>query len=278
MRVEQIGDCTLYLADCRDVLPTLGKVDAVITSPPYDDMRDYGEKFTGFDWRQFIAPIAKTLDAGAVLVWNVADQHKNGSETGNSMRQAIAFMDAGLRLHDTMIYSKPSFSFPESNRYPQTWEYMFVFSCGTPKTFNPIKDRKNLYAGTKVHGTQRQKDGSTVPASGNGKMLSEYGARHNVWLINNRADDNTGEHPAPFPLSLAVDHARSWTNAGDVILDPFMGSGTTGVACVKLGRKFIGIEREPEYFEIACRRIREAYAQPDMFIEQAKPMKQDSFL
>lgn len=278
MRVEQIGDCTLYLADCMDVLPTLGKVDAVVTSPPYDEMRDYGEKFDGFIWQNFITPISDILSEGAVLIWNVADQHKNGSETGNSMRQALAFMESGLRLHDTMIYSKPSFSFPESNRYPQTWEYMFVLSNGAPKTFNPIKDRKNLYAGNKVHGTQRQKDGSTIPATGNGKMISDFGTRHNVWLINNRKQDGAGGHPAPFPLALAVDHIRTWTDRIDTVCDPFMGSGTTGVACVKMGRKFIGIEREPEYFEIACRRIREAYAQPDMFVDPPKQMKQDSFL
>jgi DNA modification methylase len=277
-RIEQIGDCTLYLGDCRDVLPIIGSVDCVVTSPPYGEMRDYGEAFTGFNWQDFIGPIRASIKDGSVLVWNVADQQKSGSESGDSMRQALAFMDAGLRLHDTMIYTKPSFSFPESNRYPQTWEYMFVFSGGSPKTFNPIKDRKNIYSGTKVHGTQRQKDGSTVPATGNGKILSEYGARHNVWLINNREADNTGEHPAPFPLALAADHIRTWTNAGCSVADPFMGSGTTGVACVKLGRKFIGIEREPKYFEIACRRIREAYAQPDFFIEPPKKMEQENLI
>jgi len=266
VRKEIIGDCTLLLADCLDALPGLS-ADIVVTSPPYDDMRDYGETFTGFEWRNFIEPISDVLNPGGVLVWNVADQHVKGSETGNSMRQALAFMDAGLRLHDTMIYSKPSFSFPESNRYPQTWEYMFVFSNGAPKTFNPIKDRKNIHSGSTVHGTQRQKDGTTIPASGNGKVLSEYGSRYNIWLINNREADNTGEHPAPFPLTLAADHIRTWTKGGETVIDPFMGSGTTGVACAKSGRKFVGIEREPKYFDIACKRIQEAYSQPDIFPE-----------
>jgi len=271
MRIETIGDCTLILADSLAALPEFyGAANLIVSSPPYGEMRDYGESFTGFDWKGYIKPIERALAPGGVLVWNVADQTKGG-ESGDSMRQALAFMDAGLRLHDTMIYTKPSFSFPESNRYPQTWEYMFVLSCGSPKTFNPIKDRKNIYAGTTVHGTQRQKDGTTIPATGNGKVLSSHGLRHNVWLINNREDDNTGEHPAPFPLALAYDHIRRWTNPNDTVLDPFMGSGTTGVACAKLGRKFVGIEIEERYFEIVLKRIREAYSQPDMFINQKDP-------
>ena len=275
-REEIIGDCRLILGDALEVMPTLGKVDAVVTSPPYDEMRDYGDSFTGFNWSSYIIPITKAVNDGGILVWNVADQTIKGSESGNSMRQALAFIDAGMRLHDTMIYSKPSFSFPETNRYPQTWEYMFVFSNGAPKTFNAIKDRKNIYSGTLVRGTQRQVDGSTKPASGNGKILSEYGARHNVWMINNRENDFAGGHPAPFPLSLAADHITSWTNMGDIACDPFMGSGTTGVACAKMGRKFIGVELEEKYFDIAVRRIEDAYKQPDMFVEAPKPQVQEA--
>lgn len=266
MQKVVIGNAELYCGDCRDILPTLGKVDAVVTSPPYDDMRDYGKTFSGFDWKTYIAPLVESIVEGGVIVWNVADQTVKGSETGNSMRQALAFMDAGLRLHDTMIYSKPSFSFPEANRYPQTWEYMFVFSKGAPKHFSPIRDRKNIYAGTLVHGTQRQKDGSTIPATGMGKTLASHGVRHNLWTINNREDDNTGEHPAPFPMTLPLDHIRTWTTDSETILDPFMGSGTTGVAAVQMGRKFIGIEIDPDYFKIACKRIDDAQRQGDFLL------------
>lgn len=262
-REEIIGGCRLIYGDALEVLPTLGRVDAVITSPPYDDMRDYDVSFTSFDWPLAVELVSESVDDGGVIVWNVADQHVNGSETGTSMMQALAFMEHGLNLHDTMIYAKPSFSFPESNRYPQTWEYMFVFSNGKPRTFNPIKDRKNIYSGTVVRGTQRQKDGSTLPATGSGKILSDFGIRHNVWNINNRVADNTGEHPAPFPYSLAHDHILTWTNPHETILDPFAGSFTTGVACAKMGRKFIGIEICEKYYEIGLRRIEEAYRQGD---------------
>jgi len=270
-----IGDCLLYLGDCVEVLPTLYPIELVVTSPPYDGMRKYGDSFSTFDWRNVVDLVSHSVSDGGVIVWNVADQHVKGSETGTSLEQALRFKKNGLNLHDTMIYLKPSFSFPESNRYPQTWEYMFILSNGKPKTFNPIKDRKNIYSGTVVHGTQRQVDGSTIPATGSGKILADYGVRHNAWLISNRERYNTGEHPAPFPLALAVDHIKSWSNEGETVMDPFMGSGTTGVACAKMRRKFIGIELEPKYFDIACKRIEEAYKQPDMFVETpAKPTQE----
>lgn len=269
-RKEQIGECTLYLGDALEVLPTLEKVDCVVTSPPYDSMRDYGVSFNGFDWPLSVEMVAESINQGGVIVWNVACQHVNGSETGSSLAQALAFMEHGLNLHDTMIYLKPSFSFPESNRYPQTWEYMFVFSNGKPLVFNPIKDRKNIWAGTEVHGTQRQQDGSTIKATGCGKILSNYGIRHNAWLINNRERDNAGEHPATFPYALAHDHIVSWTRKGDTVLDPFLGSGTTLVACAKLGRRGIGIEIEPRYFDIACKRVEDACRQGDFLRDLPK--------
>jgi site-specific DNA-methyltransferase (adenine-specific) len=163
-----------------------------------------------------------------------------------------------------MIYIKDNVNFPESVRYFSGHEYMFVLSNGSPKTFNPIKDRPNKWAGTTMHGTDRQKDGTVQQITGKGKEIRPYGMRFNWWKINNKQPD-TG-HPAPMPFSMAFDHISSWSNEGCAVMDPFMGSGTTGVACVKLGRKFIGIELEPKYFDIACQRITDAYKQPDMFV------------
>jgi len=262
-RIEVIGDATLYLGDCRDVLPTLGKVDAVITSPPYDNLRDYGKTFEGLDCLPIIEMLAALLTEGGVLMWNVADATVNGSETGTSFRHALHAMSCGLNLHDTMIYTKQKVSFPESNRYFSGFEYMFIFSRGRPKTFNPIKDRRNKWSGTVMHGTDRQKDGSTAQIHGKGKVIEPNGMRFNYWPMSNNQPD-TG-HPAPMPFQMAYDHTNSWNNAGELILDPFLGSGTTGIAAASLGRSFIGIEREPAYFDIACRRIEEAYRQPRMF-------------
>lgn len=266
----QIGNATLYQNDCLEILPTLGKVDAVVTSPPYDNLRTY-EGQRAFDWPLYIDPLAAAVRGGGVLVWNVADAVVDGSETGTSFRQALAFMESGLRLHDTMLYLKTNINFPDAARYESGFEYMFVFSNGAPRTFNPIKDRPNKYAGLAMHGTDRQADGSLSPISGLGKIINRVGKRFNWWFLTNNQPSNG--HPAPMPFSMARDHIMSWTDEDGAVMDPFMGSGTTGVACAKLGRKFIGIELEPKYFDIACKRIEDAYRQADLFVEPPETPK-----
>lgn len=201
-------------------------------------------------------------------MWIVCDGVVDGSETGTSFKQALGFMRAGFKLHDTMIWHKDSFSFPESNRYPQTFEYMFVFSKGKPKTFNAIRDRKNKCQGMVIHGTYRQKDGTTIQRGehwADDMGIKEYGIRHNVWDCPSEKKNTTG-HPAVFPLSLAESHIRTWSNKGDVVLDPFLGSGTTALAAIETGRRFVGIEISSEYMQIAKQRIDESMAQIRMDI------------
>lgn len=274
MRKEIIGDCTLYLGDCLEVMPTLGKVDAVVTSPPYDGLRDYGGH-AAVDCLKVISLCAERLEVGGVLVWNVADQVIDGSETGTSFRHALHGIACGLKLHDTMIYCKEGVTFPDNNRYHPAFEYMFVFSNGAPKHFSGIKDWKNKWGGSKVHGTDRQADGTTTKINGDGNLVPHYGLRRNWWVIANPYTGETAGHPAPMPYSMAHDHIVTWTAQGETVIDPFLGSGTTAIACVKTGRKFIGIELEPKYFDIACKRIEQAYAQPDMFIAAPKKPVQE---
>lgn len=266
MKKETLAEgVDLYLGDSREVLPTLGKVDAVVTSPPYDGVRDYGAGFNGLDWKPIIKGIEGALAPGGVAVWNVADQVIEGSESGTSFSQALYAMDCGLRLHDTMIYCKEGVTFPDNNRYHPAFEYVFVFSAGAPKHFNGIKDWKNKWGGSTMHGTDRLADGSTQQISGPGRPIPNLGLRRNWWVISNPYTGDTGGHPAPMPYTLASDHIQTWTAPGDLVADPFMGSGTTGIAAVKLGRRFVGIELEPKYFDIARRRISEAAKQIDMF-------------
>ena len=267
MREEIIGDCRLILGDCRETLPLLPRVDAVVTSPPYDGIREYGGN-NASDWLDVIEAIAKQLADGGVCVWNVNDQVVNGSESGTSFRQALHAKACGLRIHDTMIYCKEGVTFPDANRYHPAHEYMFVFSKNAPRNFNGIRDWTNKWRGSPMHGTDRLADGSTQRINNHGQLVPEFGLRRSWWPISNPYTGETKGHPAPMPFSMAHDHIATWTARGDTVVDPFLGSGTTGVACVKLGRKFIGIEIEPKYFEIACRRIQAAYDQPDMFVEQ----------
>jgi site-specific DNA-methyltransferase (adenine-specific) len=268
IKEERIGGQRLILGDCLNVMREIAPVNAVVTSPPYDNLREYGEGFNGVDLLEAIQQIAHCLNLGGVCVWNVSDATVNGSETGSSFRQALHAIDCGLRLHDTMIWDKEAFSSAGdlAVRYANVFEYMFVFSRGAPKTFNPISDRRNKYAGTPVHGTIRCADGSMRGISGAGaKPIKEYGQRHNVWRQAPAKHNDTG-HPAPMAYSIAADHLITWTDIGDTVLDPFMGSGTTLVACQRLGRNGTGIEIDPEYFAIACKRVDEATRQPDLFV------------
>ena len=194
------------------------------------------------------------------MVWIVNDATIKGSETGTSFKQALFFKECGFNLHDTMIWNKGTFTATGSLsvRYAPVFEYMFVFSKGKPKTFNPIKDRKNKHAGKNLHGTIRQKDGSFRPCSGIGKnIIADVGQRHNVWIVPSARGKDRSNHPAPFPEQIAKDHIISWSNPGDIVLDPFMGSGTTAVAAVRSGRHYIGFELSKEYCDIANARLRE---------------------
>ena len=255
---EKIGDCTLYFGDCLDVMPTLeaGSVDLTVTSPPYDNLRTYNNSLEWGEhvWKPIIKELYRLTKQGGVVVWVVGDATIKGSETGTSFKQALWAMECGFNLHDTMIYAKPNFSAVGAlqSRYAPVFEYMFVFTKGKLGTFNPIKDRVCKTAGKKKSGTIRQKDGSTKRMSNEGWVQPEHGQRYNIWEI---APRSVNGHPAPFPEQLAHDHIISWSNEGDTVLDCFLGSGTTGVACQNLNRKFIGIEKDPEYFDIACDRI-----------------------
>ena len=263
---EMRGKMKLIHGDCREYLFTCepDSIDLTVTSPPYDNLRTYNNSST-WGWAEFAtiaAGLWRVTKPGGVVVWIVGDATIKGSETGSSFKQALYFIECGFNLHDTMIYQKNGAAYPagkNSNRYSNVFEYMFVFSKGVPKTRNLIKDKQNKWAGSSTFGesTNRQTDGS-LKSSGK-RVVGEFGYRDNIWKINNGkgfgGDDIAIKHPATFPEKLAQDHIISWSNEGDTVFDPFMGSGTTGKMAKLLNRDFIGIEIDKEYFEIAKQRI-----------------------
>ena len=254
---------TIYNEDCMEGMKRIpdGSVDLTVTSPPYDNLRSYNgnnEAWSETVWKAVIKELYRVTKDGGVVVWIVGDATVKGSETGTSFKQALYFKEVGFNIHDTMIWSKWS-PFPDRTRYNQSFEYMFVLSKGRPGTINLIKDKLNKRYGDKVNGTSREENGGTLELHGKkkGKTINKYGTRLNIWANSPTmsSKERTG-HPAQFPLSLAEDHVISWSNEDNVILDPFMGSGTTAIACLNTNRKFIGFELDKEYYDIASNRIK----------------------
>jgi len=245
----------IYNENCLDTMSRMPDcfVDLTVTSPPYDDIRSYNGY--SFDFEKIAKELYRVTKKGGIIIWIVGDATVNGSETGTSLKQALFFKKIGFNLHDTMIWNKCGFSAVGalSVRYAQVFEYMFVLSKGKPVSFNPIKDRKTKHGGKKASGTIRQKDGTTKPMS-KVMVINEYGQRYNIW--EQPPQRQSGKcHPAPFPEQLASDHILSWSNEGNLIYDPFMGSGTTAKMAMQNNRNYIGSEISKEYCKMAEKRI-----------------------
>tara|TARA_R110000751_G_C13666679_1_gene469807 strand:- start:77 stop:874 length:798 start_codon:yes stop_codon:yes gene_type:complete len=250
----------LICGDNIEILKTMddNSIDLTVTSPPYDGLRDYNGY--SFDFEGIAQQLYRVTKEGGVIVWVVGDAVDKGSETGTSFRQALYFMEIGLRLHDTMIWNKGNFTDTGSLRvrYGGVFEYMFVLSKGKPKTFNAIKDRKNKHVGTLQHGTVSQIDGSKKRVTThNIKRFTEYGQRHNLWNIT-PCKQRKLKHPARFPESISHDHILSWSNVNEVVLDPFVGSGTTCKMAKQLNRNYIGIDISQDYIDIAKERLNDS--------------------
>lgn len=244
----------LYLEDCLKTLRRMPPrfVDLVVTSPPYDQLKKY--EGYAFDFDSVVSELYRVLKPGGVVVWIVGDSTTKGSESGTSFRQAIRFKELGFNLHDTMIWHKSNaFNFGSNESYRQSFEYMFVFSKGKPKTIRLIKDVPTVMFGQIARGARKHSDGSR-----NGLRpfeVPKYKKRDNVWFIPTNSGKSLG-HPATFPLDLAKDHIKSWSKQGDLVYDPFMGSGTTAVAAKLLNRNWLGSEISSEYVKTARTRIK----------------------
>jgi DNA modification methylase len=249
------GDCLEEMKKIPD-----GSIDLTVTSPPYDNLRTYNGNNALWGehvWKAVIQDLYRVTKDGGVVVWVVGDATIKGSETGTSFKQALWAKACGFNLHDTMIWNKQNCSSVGSmNRYENTFEYMFIWSKSIPKNANIIRDKPNKRAGEMQSGSIRQTDGTVKKTTGYGiRAIANFGRRSNVWDIFPAKSKSERLHPAPFSEKLAHDHILSWSNENDTVLDPFMGSGTTGKMANQLNRNFIGIELDKEYYEIARKRI-----------------------
>lgn len=221
-----IGDCQLYLGDCLEILPTLGKVDAVVTDPPYG----LADKHDGGSWKKG----AKTFDMNRPpkkifdIILDISKEQIifGGNYFTDYLRPSMRWLiwDKGLSG-----FTASDFEMAWTSQHAATRR--IIYSAGNERGFAPKSTEDKKY-------------------------------------INN--------HPTQKPVGV-MKWCIDFLPDANIILDPFMGSGTTGVACAKMGRKFIGIEMEPKYFDIACKRIEQAYAQPDMFVEPPKKAVNEEF-
>ena len=254
MKPNQIicGDCLEVMKDIPD-----NHISLTVTSPPYDNLRTYDGYL--FDFEGIAKELYRITKEGGVVVWVVGDATIKGSETGISFKQALYFKEIGFNLHDTMIYTKPPRgACGNNNTYWQSFEYMFIFSKGIPKTINLLMDRENKDSRKGDKGTKRLQNGELIKLSRGG--YGKFGRRTNVWEYNigkghSTKDDIAFKHPAIFPEQLAQDHILSWSNEGDIVLDPMAGSGTVLKMAKMTNRNYVGIEISPRYVEIARKRI-----------------------
>ncbi|MGD9589250.1 MAG: site-specific DNA-methyltransferase [Pyrinomonadaceae bacterium] len=246
----------IYTENCLDTLSRVEDdvLDMTITSPPYDDLRDYNGYH--FPVEEIAAKLFAKTKPGGVVIWVVGDRTVNGSESLSSFKHAIAFNDAGFRVHDTMIYAKNN-PIPSDcgKRYRQCFEYMFCFSKGQPKTFNPITQKikqEKAFKSFRITKVGRNDLAHDHVAPKRRKVNNIFS--YNVGTSSS-GDKIAFKHPAIFPEKLVEDQIRTWTNEGDLVYDCFMGSGTTAKVAQLLHRRWFGSEISAEYVEIAMERL-----------------------
>ena len=229
-------------------------VDLTVTSPPYDDLRIY--KGYEFDYRSMADGLLRVTKDGGVVVWVVGDKIVKGNRTLTSFKHALYFQEIGFNVHDVMIYKKKNTPFMRSNAYTNCYEFMFVFSKGSPKTYNPIKE-PTVRQGVEKMPANKKADGINKKVV---SKLNEFKSRNNIWeyavgLGGTTSDKIAFKHPAVFPERLAEDHIVTWTNPGDLVFDPMAGSGTSLKMALKNGRNYLGCDISEEYVSIAIQRL-----------------------
>lgn len=247
---------TIYHSDCIDLMKSMeqNSVDLSVTSPPYDELRNYNGYH--FNVEGIARGLFRVTKKGGVVVWVVGDKITNGNRSLTSFKHALTFQEIGFNVHDIMIYKKRNTPFMRTNAYTNCFEFMFVFSKGSPKTANLLKV-KTVRQGQEMMPFNKGADGINRKTLGE---LKPEKARINIWeyavgLHGTTSDRIAFKHPAVFPEKLAEDHILSWTNEGDIVFDPMCGSGTTCKMALLNKRFYIGCDISQEYVDLAKKRL-----------------------
>jgi DNA modification methylase len=265
------NDFTLNYIYCENNLQTMarmpdGFIDLTVTSPPYDNLRSYNGY--QFDFEAMAKELYRVTKQGGVVVWVVCDKTIDGDESGTSFRQALYFKDIGFKLWDTEIFAKNN-PIPGDcgDRYRGIFEFMFILTKGAPKTFNPI-EVPAVNPGKSFEQFRLERDGRNYYRGAEPIVVAATRKAANIFYYSvgvNGDDFGAYKHPAIFPEQLAKDHIHSWSNPGDIVYDPFMGSGTTAKAAHLLDRNWIGSEISQEYVDLANKRLEPYLAQVKLF-------------
>ena len=252
--------------DCVEGMSTLpnGSVDLTLTSPPYDGMRTYG----GHKWNFHATAreLYRVTKDGGIVCWVVGEGVKDGSFTGTTSEQRLFFRDLGFKLLDWLFLEsyRPTIQYRQ-HAYRNVVQQVVVLSKGAPAYVHRIKDEECKSAGKPIRAARIHPDGSRedyqVP-----KLYGPTRVRSNLWPIannKNSKDDVARGHPALMSEGLAHDLILSYSREGELILDPFLGAGTTARVALSLGRAFLGFEVHKPYYQIALKRI--AIAERELF-------------
>lgn len=256
----------IYCGNCINIMKELDNncIDLTVTSPPYDQLRNYNGY--DFDCQGIAEGLYRVTKKGGVVVWVVSDKIIKGNKTLTSFKQALLFQAVGFNVHDVMIYQKKNTPFMRSNAYTNCYEFMFVFSKGSPKTFNPIRER-TVRHGKEMLVHNKGADGVNKKIL---KELKKEKTKNNIWcyavgLGGTTCDKIAFQHPAVFPEKLAEDHILSWSNPGDIVFDPMCGSGTTCKMALVNNRNYLGCDISEEYVKIAKERVSRNNLQINLF-------------
>lgn len=241
-------------------------------------MREY--EGCEFDIDIVIDQLDRVLKNGGIIVWVISDETEDKDESATGFKHVLKFKEKGFLLYDTMIFLKNNPPPKTHRRYEQCFEYMFILSKGEPKTINLMARKCKKADEIRKGNTYIQDRTDTFKDQHKEGIVSKTSAKYNVWsysvgnaeMYRNIVKRN---HPAKFPLSLARDHILSWSNKGDVILDPFMGSGTTAIVAILTERSYIGFEKNEEYCNRCTKYIAELHEKVENDNKDLQKFKKD---